>query len=494
MKTKIIMLESHDNLISVRDKLSWAKTPRILLVWPKYENVTLRLLDLKVLQRHADSLGAQLGLVTRWNNVRRDAESLNIPVFDSTTSAQKDVWLAPAPRQRRLAKPPQLDLRKKRDELAPKESAWTKSLAGRVIIFAIGVLSVLVLASLFIPRAEVTLNPESKIVSAVIPVQASLLFNSVSLNGDVPAQEIFITVDVQKTKPMTNQIAIPKTKAKGFVQFQNLSSSEVTIPAGTIVTTEDLIRFETLNRVLLTGGLNQIVEVAVQAVNAGDVGNVDAEKIISIEGPLGLSMTVTNPESTSGGEDENAIGANENDRAALREEVLNELRLKAETEIRSQIAEKDFLLIDTIELTEILVEEFSPSENIASDTLTLTIQADFSARYLLADDIQTLTSSYLSASIPEDFVTIDEINFDLIDTPFTDSDDVTRFQLQASRNTVKQVDVLQVFNLIRGHDLQNAKTELQKFFILREEPQISITPAWWKWMPLIPFNILVNVE
>ena len=47
MKTQIITLESHDDLISVRDKLSWAKTPRILLVWPKYEDVTLRLLDLK---------------------------------------------------------------------------------------------------------------------------------------------------------------------------------------------------------------------------------------------------------------------------------------------------------------------------------------------------------------------------------------------------------------------------------------------------------------
>ncbi|MBP6210838.1 MAG: hypothetical protein KA473_15505, partial [Anaerolineales bacterium] len=92
MKTQIITLASHDDLISVRDKLSWAKTPRILLVWPKYEKVNLRLLDLKVLQRHADSLGAQLGLVTRRAKVRRDAESLGIPVFKSTTAAQRDLW------------------------------------------------------------------------------------------------------------------------------------------------------------------------------------------------------------------------------------------------------------------------------------------------------------------------------------------------------------------------------------------------------------------
>ncbi|MDX1379438.1 MAG: hypothetical protein R3307_11355, partial [Anaerolineales bacterium] len=92
MKTQIITLESHDDLISVRDRLSWAKTPRILLIWPKHEKITLRQVDLKVLQRHAASLGAQLGLVTRERRVRADAEALGIPVFTSTGEAQRMAW------------------------------------------------------------------------------------------------------------------------------------------------------------------------------------------------------------------------------------------------------------------------------------------------------------------------------------------------------------------------------------------------------------------
>lgn len=494
MKTKIITLESHDNLISVRDKLSWAKTPRILLVWPKYEKVNLRLLDLKVLQRHADSLGAQLGLVTRWNNVRRDAESLNIPVFDSTLSAQKEVWLEAPPRKRRIPNPPQLDLRKKREEIRLQEPAWVRSLLGRIILFAIGVLSVLILAGLFIPRAQVTLFPESKTVSAMIPVRASLSLNSVSLNGDIPAQEIFVTVDVLKTRKITSRIALPKTKAKGFVQFQNLSSSQVIIPAGTVVATKDLVRFETLNRTVLQGGVNQIVEVPIQALNAGKVGNVEAETIVSIEGPLGLAMTVINPEETSGGEDENVIGPNDKDRATLREETLNELRRIAETQILAELAQKDFLLVDTLELKEILVEEYSPLENEASDSLTLAMQAEFSALYIFANDMQTLTSTYMSASVPEGFSTIDEMQFKLIDTPFTDSDEVTHFQLQISQNTVKRVDVLQVFNLIRGHNMQIARDELSAGYPFRQEPQITISPSWWNFLPLIPFNITVEVK
>src|SRR5512143_2929590 len=101
MKTQIITLESHDDLISVRDRMSWAKTPRILLVWPKYE---------KVLQRHALSLGAQLGLVTRAHRVRQDAEALKIPVFESTGQAQRVAW--PKPRRRKWPhRPPRKDLR-----------------------------------------------------------------------------------------------------------------------------------------------------------------------------------------------------------------------------------------------------------------------------------------------------------------------------------------------------------------------------------------------
>src|SRR5512133_2223316 len=146
MKTQIITLESHDDLISVRDRMSWAKTPRILLVWPKYEQVTLRQVDLKVLQRHAFSLGAQLGLVTRTRRVRQDAEALKIPVFESTGQAQRLAW--PKPRLRKIKMhAPRKDLREQREALplsADREQRRVHPVT-RVGAFVVGVASVLVL-------------------------------------------------------------------------------------------------------------------------------------------------------------------------------------------------------------------------------------------------------------------------------------------------------------------------------------------------------------
>ncbi len=213
LKTKIISLESHDDLISVRDKFSWAKTPRILLVWPKYEKITLRLLDMKVLQRHADSLGAQLGLVTRRANVRRDAESLGIPVFKSTVAAQRDLWPDSAPRSQRIPKTPRRDLRKIRDTVYEKEALWRTSLLGRVLTFTVGVIAVLTIAGIFVPRAALTLYPETQTQSVVIPVAASRSVEAVSVTGEIPAQAISVTVSTEQSLAVTSVISVPKSKS-----------------------------------------------------------------------------------------------------------------------------------------------------------------------------------------------------------------------------------------------------------------------------------------
>jgi len=494
LKTKIITLESHDDLISVRDKLSWAKTPRILLVWPKYEKVTLRLLDLKVLQRHADSLGAQLGLVTRRANVRRDAESLGIPVFKSTVSAQKDLWPASAPRTQRTPPPPRRDLRAMRDEVYEKEPAWRTSLLGRVVTFTAGVTAILVLAGLFVPRAAVIVHPETRMESIVIPVSASPSFEAVSITGNVTARTISVTVDVEQSKAVSGVVSLPKTKARGVAQFMNLTADEVTIPAGTIVSAAPSIRFVTLNDARLPAGVDEIVAVRIEALAGGSDGNVGVGAVQFVEGSLGLSMTVSNPEPLAGGIDVKGIGANEADRERLRESVLQEVQHTAEEQIRSQIGTNDLLLTETLEITEVLMEEFSPPVGEAGSSLNLRMQIVVSALYIFSTDLEQLASSTMNAAIPQGFVPQGELTFELLSMPVTDTSGTTYFDLNVTQTIRRNIDILEILSSIRGKKLEQAQSELQSRFILREEPQITITPSWWNYLPLIPFNISVEVN
>ncbi len=92
MKTQVIHLDVHDDVISIRDKMSWTKTGRILLVFPRRSRIRLRNLDLRLIQRHADLLGAQLAFVTRSRELRRSAQEAGIPAFRVVKTAQRRTW------------------------------------------------------------------------------------------------------------------------------------------------------------------------------------------------------------------------------------------------------------------------------------------------------------------------------------------------------------------------------------------------------------------
>jgi len=496
LKTQIITLESHDDLISVRDKFSWAKTPRILLVWPKYEKVTLRLLDLKVLQRHANSLGAQLGLVTRRANVRHDAESLGMPVFDSTAAAQKELWPELAPRSRRIPKAPRRDLRRIRDIVYQEEAPWRTSLLGRVLTFTVGVIAVLTVASLFVPRATLILYPEAKTQNVVIPVAASESNKEISVTGAIPARALSVDISVEQSLAIANEIAVPKSKSQGIARFTNLSQGQVNIVAGTVISTatDKPIKFVTLHNTLIEPGADKFVDIPIEALEAGISGNVASDLISNVEGPLGLSISVTNSNPISGGADSQVIGASEDDRAKLRAVTMENLRRDAEAKLRAQIAPNDLLLTDTIDVAQVVQESFDPPVGQPGKSLNLKMQVKFSARKVSDADLKSLSLSTLNAAVENGFESKALPTYKVITDPSTDTSNITHFELEVTRTLLRQVNVMQAISIVRGHRPQSIKDQLISSLSLRQAPEFVITPSQWPWLPLIPFNISVVIK
>lgn len=492
MKTQIITLESHDDLISVRDRLSWVKTPRVLLVWPGYEDVTLRSLDLKVLQRQADSLGAQIGLVTRRDSVRREAEAWGIPVFESTAAAQKESWPAHKTRSQRVMRPPRRDLREIRQAAIPSEAGWRSNAGIRIGMFALGVLAVLAVAGIFVPRAAITLEPESQSQDVVIPVVASPSIQSVFVTGSVPSRFETIIVEGAQTIPIIGQITLPVTRARGIARFENLTESEVAIPAGTVIFTlgESPVRFATLNPTRIRPGIDEFVEAPVEAVEAGAAGNLPANALQAIEGSVGLSAAVTNPEPTDGGSDQTAIGASAADREQLRQSVLGDLTSQAEVNLQSLAAPDDLLLLDTMTVSQTLAENFNPPFDQAGTSLTLNMRVEFTIQVVSTDDLDQLARSALDAALPGGFVpAADSLTIESVSAPVTDAQGVTTWNMKAARRLVRSVDAGQVLNLVRGRSTEAAAAALQGGLELESAPRIQVLPAWWPWLPIIPFRI-----
>ncbi len=493
MKTQIITLESHDDLISVRDRMSWAKTPRILLVWPKYEKVTLRQVDLKILQRHASTLGAQLGLVTRARRARLDAEALKIPVFESTGQAQRVAW-PKVGRKRLPRRVPDRRLREKREQVRAQEEAWRSSPFTRVAAFTVGVLSVFALLATFIPRAQVTLKPVAEPQSVSLPVIASPSVNSVFITGGIPAHEKRVIVEGMQTVTVTGEGVLPQSKAQGVVVFRNLTQDAVTIPAGTVLLAND-VRFVTTDDGAVEAGVGRTLELPVEALQGGIAGNVDSEAINAIEGRLGLMLSVTNPEPLEGGRERPSLQASDADRTRAKDLLSRTLANDALGQLADELDSGDLLFEDTFALTQILSEVHDPPAGAAGATLTLTMRAEYSIRYASASDLTELASLALNASLPLGFrAASDALILEPATKPVTSADGSTRWRLRAERQIVQSIDPAQVTQMILGMNADSAQAELEENLPLASAPRISFFPSWWRWVPIAPFRVEVLTE
>jgi hypothetical protein len=495
MKTQIITLESHDDLISVRDRMSWAKSPRILLVWPKFEKIALRPVDLRILQQHAHYLGADLGLVTHRANVRRDAQRFGIPVFASSAEAQREAWPPRRPASHHVNRAVQPHLREMRDSVKAREADWRSRLPARAGFFTLGVLAVLTLATLFIPRATIKLTPITQQQTLSLPVTASTSIKTIGITGSMPAHEITVTVTGSQSARINTQTSIPQDKANGIARFKNLTQQEVQIPAGTVVynSGSPSVRFVTLNDTHLTGKANAIVEVPIEAVEGGEIGNLPANSIQVIDGSVSLSASVTNPEPTTGGTNRVTTAPSEEDRKRVRSVLVNLLTTQAQQQISDAIGAKSLVLANTLKMGQPSEEKYDPAPGQPGNLLTLSLQAPFSVQYLSGDDLTQLAEATLNASEPEGFVPLpNTLTFNIAGTPVLDEAGAAHFNLQVERTSEYQIDPQQTAALSRGLTPKSAASVLKSKLPLAKAPEIVLFPPWWPWLPLNPFGITVH--
>jgi hypothetical protein len=497
MKTQVIQLEPLDDVTSVRDKMAWAKTPRILLVFPHHSRILSRTLDLRLLRRHAATLGAQLAIVTRSGDLRRIAQAVGIPAFNTVASAQRKTWegqpLAEKPRRRT----PRPDLRQMRHAAFPAEAHWRTRFVVRFLFFSLAVLAVLTLLLPFLPSASIKLTPETHQQSLTVAVSASPAVATVNLTGTIPARLIFTTLERSKTAPVSGSITIPDSLAAGIVRFRNLTAEAVGIPAGTIVRTtgDPPVRFATTTDASLAAGVGEMVDVTVQAVEAGGgaSGNLPADSLVAIEGDLGVSLAVTNPGSTAGGSDRTAPAQTADDRIHLHDALLSEILQECKAALPKMLASGDVYFPDTLAVGQLLSETYFPAEGQTGETLSLTMNLQCQVQYASAADVNTLAEMALDANLPDGFIPVSgEVTTPVASIPKTDTDGITRWEMQPQRLLRAHLDPLAATQLALGRRPAQAARRLSESFQLASVPKIQVKPSWWPWLPIVPFRITIS--
>ncbi|GAP17741.1 baseplate J/gp47 family protein [Levilinea saccharolytica] len=494
MKTCVIQLERHDDIISTQDKMAWAKTPRVVLVWPPKGSPLRRPIDLIILARYAQQLGVQVGLVTGDYHTRQHAAQAGIPVFDSAREAQRRPWRR---KGRRKISPPagadSLARREKLSETRPQRRhvnelpSW-----GRLAAFSVGVLAVAALLILFLPGAEVRLPLAERPQQLTLDLLAHPDIQAPNLSGGVPAQVLTVTVEGQRDALSSGEIWVGDSAARGEVLFTNLTDQTVIVPEGTVVRNlgEPVVRFRTLEERSLPGTGEKSAAVPVAAVQPGAVGNLEAGQITAIEGAVGAHLSVTQVQPTSGGRDRRVPSPSEEDYAALRTELLANLRQTALNELKMQQPD-GFWIEESLAVEQTLVEKREPETGSPGDQLRLTLQVEFGAWVVRAADVEQVARTALDANLPPGRTAADgPLGISPVGAVKWDETGA-RWQAAAVRNERQDLRSLDVSRRLVGLRPEQAADELSAHLDLAGAPEITLRPAWWPWMPFLAGRIEV---
>lgn len=498
MKTYILQLEPHDDYVSTRDKMAWSKAPRILLVWPRRGRILRRRVDLILLQRQGQSLGAQIALVSRDREVLVQAQEVGIPVFSSVKQAQGTAWKRGRVRRRPLMKPDRIPadpavLRRQQDEFHPRTSDLDR-LPVRLLFFSMGVLAVLTLILFLYPSARVTFSPAYRDQEIKMAVWASPELEQVNTSGGIPAQVVTVEVEGQGEIPAGEMIAVATKLAEGSVRFTNLTDQEVAIPAGTLLRTlsSPPVRFTLDQEITLPGQPGASAEGQATAVIPGTSGNVQAGEIQSVEGLLGGKVTVENPQVFYGGSDEFGRIPSPDDEVKLREKLLADLQQQAAAGLRAKIDPGQEVLLASVRLGEILSEEREPPVGQPSDILRMKIKARFSGWAVSTADIEQGAASGLAANLPEGYREAPgSIQIQQLTQPVLDDGKTARWQISAAHRLQSAWSAGRLAEALRGKTPQEAAAVFKGLVETEGEPAIALSPRWWPRMPYLPFRIEV---
>lgn len=477
MKTTLIQLENHDDIVSARDKMGWAKGGRILLVWPERDAPLNRRLDLVLLQRHSAVLGCPLAFVSQEPEVRYHALRLGIPVYKSLKQAQKEHWRVPhrfrrfallnrggepvskpgAPNGKQAKPPlpavvleagmpseppaepnltvdgllqpdnpleppaasPEISLQKKLPN-RPEIDERILSPAARLIYFGLGVLALLAIAAVLVPNATLLLTPQTRVQDVVLSVSTAPNLSAAEITGAVPSHWMTAAVEGRDSLPASSTLPVAEQAASGEATFINLTDAPVDIPAGTEVLTGggNPVVFSVAAAGKVPAGPGEQLSLPVQALDPGEIGNQPAGSLIAIEGLLGTQVSVTNSQPTSGGASRLVPAPSDEDRRMLRDRLFASLQNSALSELQAQLEPGDVIIPQSLQPVQTIQAEYQPEVGQPADRLVLSMRVQYKALVVSAKDLQAMAQGIFDANLPNGFTVVpDSLRVETVTPP-----------------------------------------------------------------------------
>mgnify|MGYP000846378226 CR=1 FL=1 len=492
MKTTIIQLETHDDLISIRDKIEWCKSQRIILVFPKVVKRLPNVLELRLIERSAVAKGAQIALVTRDHLLCENAGEAGIPVFRSIPLAQKGYWSESNVKKESRSAPKGIHaILDERDLLEEIEIRHDLHPVTRVVFFLLALAALFSMVAFILPSAQITVYPVAEMQSVTLEVSASPQVDSVSITGTIPASEHSFSLTLEKTASSSGTTALGQSKASGEFLVNNLTQSDLILPEGTIfsVNGDTPVRFILLTEVDLPAGGNGAV-AEVEALMPGEEGNIAAGTTAQVEGIFGTMIDAASADEFSHGSSSMLPAPTDEDYEKLSRKMLEELTESAAEYLEQMESETQKAILETLRVDEILSEKRVNPVGEPSDSLTLDLNVQFHALVYDPRDIVELMTMILDSNLQKGFHSIGNvITIENLGSINTTSDVLSEWQVKGTRPVVKNWGNDRITALIKGKKIDEGLSILDSEIPHTKPAVISPTPKFWPRFPCLPNQI-----
>jgi len=261
------------------------------------------------------------------------------------------------------------------------------------------------------PTATIQVEPLTKTARHQMTIAASIDAKQIDWDNNIlPLHETEVEISGQEEIATSGTRLIGDTRARGIVKFINERQDDLKIPAGTIIKTENNIKFKTIRDLIVpklevdylmdvpVGMKAGQAEVEIEALTAGSTGNIGIGRIKNLENPLD-NVYVINPEPSLGGVDKRVPLVTEEDIERAKAVLEEKLKSKLITKIYQELGGTFRIIEDKITYSK---PTYKFNHSVGERTDTLKVEGSLTAKgYLLRNnEIDRLVTVLFKNQLP----------------------------------------------------------------------------------------------
>lgn len=523
--TELLHIHPEARLDAVRNQLTRFRRTRVVLDVPEGWTELQSAARMRLIQRQAVTQQCQVAVVSRDAATVKAAHVVGIPTYGDVAPAMGDDFfmvltlppINPAHPSASLPEPPRWQDNKTRsrllsDAVDPKrhqerqdrierEEKARRPLPGWISWLGYAMLGglLLVMLGLFglyvLPAATVTVRPGTQAIEVTTQLTANPNLESSNLaTHQIKGRLVETIIEEVGVANTSGSVQSPTTKAVGTVTFSNLGSTAVAVPAGTVVSTGtgSPVSFRTVSQAEIPGGVGQRVDVGIEALNPGTEGNVRANTITNIDGPVRFRARVSNAGGTGGGGTDLVRAVTQADKDALLAETLARAEARANEALQARLEAGEWLPQESI-TTAIVAQAFDQYNDDQSDQVNLTLRLLANGIAVNESDARDALQAAVQAELPERARLVADSLVAHRQPGAESINSAVEFTMTVTANYVTPVDPFQVREAIAGKDVEEAMQIMQQEWSLAAPPEIYRDPEWVATLPALPTRIQVRV-